>query len=439
MNLKSIPNIGNTYIEYVSAIAYLICKNRREFELILKDDDITGIVKYIDYEISLIRQKEKSDILFINVDFIMIANKENYVMLKQIMEEIKELIVVLKEESASIADGFEYIITNAAQNSELTSKNGRFYTPKQVIKTMVEILDIKKNGVIYNPACSTGNFLVESMKYIKSRIPEEEKINDGMYAFGEEENLSNYNICMTNLYLNNISNKKISESAFDEIPKADYVIANPPFDLGKEYNEKIGQQMYINNRIIPKTSTYVKFIIRMLENADERGKIATILPQGFLFKGNIVEKDLRRELIERQYIDAIIRLPEKLFFDTSIPVIILIMNKARMNKDVLFIDASEEYSRKRKTNILTEENTQKIVKTYRRREEIQNYSYIATVEEIRKNNYNLNINNYIKIKEEKQIIDIESKQTRVYELEKKRNNIQTKLEELLEEIKKESK
>jgi len=177
----------------------------------------------------------------------------------------------------------------------------------------------------------------------------------------------------------------------------------------------------------------------MLENADERGKIATILPQGFLFKGNIVEKDLRRELIERQYIDAIIRLPEKLFFDTSIPVIILIMNKARMNKDVLFIDASEEYSRKRKTNILTEENTQKIVKTYRRREEIQNYSYIATVEEIRKNNYNLNINNYIKIKEEKQIIDIESKQTRVYELEKKRNNIQTKLEELLEEIKKESK
>jgi len=243
MNLKSIPNIGNTYIEYVSAIAYLICKNRREFELILKDDDITGIVKYIDYEISLIRQKEKSDILFINVDFIMIANKENYVMLKQIMEEIKELIVVLKEESASIADGFEYIITNAAQNSELTSKNGRFYTPKQVIKTMVEILDIKKNGVIYNPACSTGNFLVESMKYIKSRIPEEEKINDGMYAFGEEENLSNYNICMTNLYLNNISNKKISESAFDEIPKADYVIANPPFDLGKEYNEKIGQQM----------------------------------------------------------------------------------------------------------------------------------------------------------------------------------------------------
>lgn len=303
--------------------------------------------------------------------------------------------------------------------------SGRFYTPKRIVNTMVNILDMEKNSSVYNPACFSGDFIIESLR---------DKGKD-IYAFGEEENISNYNICMTNLFLHNIKNARISENGLSEIPKVDYAIANPPFELYGKGDIKLTDAMYDEYGVTSNTSTYVKFIIKMLNNIGPRGKMSIVLPQGFLFKQNTVEKNLRKKLIENRYIDAIIMLPEKMFDTTKIPVIVLVVNKQKKNRDVLFIDASHEYKAKRKTNSLTEENQRKIIDTYMRREVIKNYSCRVALEEIKENDYNLNINNYMTHQKEKVNMDCTEKEIIVWKLEDKRARIQCEIRQAIKEIK----
>lgn len=425
MDLKAIPNIGNSYMEYMSALIYVIYENMQKIDEILETRDIVYLIKSIEQKLYIIREKDPSRRLFKNIRFLELVNTENYMTLKNVIAELRRLILELKGSKKVLAESFEYIIMQAAQNSELTSKSKTFYTPKGLVKTMVKLLDIKSNCAIYNPACATGNFIIESVKN-----------NHHVYVFGEEEDISNYNICMTNLWLHDIYDKVINEDGLQKIPEVDYAIANPPFELQRLDDPEIIQNRYLYNYITSKTNTYVKYIIKMLNNIHELyGKMAIILPQGFLFKQIAIESILRRELIEKNYIDAIIRLPEKMFYNTKIPVIILLIDKAKRADEVLFIDASNEYHSKRKINILTVEDQEKIVDIYRNRYQIQNYSYLATFEEIKKNKFNLNIDNYIRIQRKEEIINKVDLEEKVYNLEREKYNIQQKIREIIDDIK----
>ena len=172
----------------------------------------------------------------------------------------------------------------------------------------------------------------------------------------------------------------------------------------------------------------------MLESIHSKGKMAIILPHGFLFKKTKIESYIRQKLVEENYIDAIISLPGKLFYTTKIPVVILVINKAKKNKEILFIDASKEYESKRKTNILTVENQEKIQNTYKNYEEITNYSYVVKIEEIKKNNYDLSINNYVKIQNKMTNIDVDQLEKNIKFLEHKREKIQKEIRNLLNNI-----
>lgn len=420
--LKSIPSIGNDYMEYISAIIYVIYENNIMLQDVLKNKRDDDIINVIESGLNNIRKKENSKKLFSNVNLYRIFYSESKETLKYVIIALSELIAKLEDlegkSKTKLAIAFEYLIMKAAQDSEISFKNGEFYTPKGVVKTMVNLLNMKSNMAIYNPSCGVGNFITEAAKCTE------------IYAFGEESNISNYNICITNLWLHDVYNKRIKEDNYEKFQKVDFVIANPPFVSNLEEDIDF-QDIYYKYDINQSASSYIKFIVKMIECVHKEGKIAVVVPQGFLFK-RTAEARLRRLLLEKNYIDAIIELPEKLFYNTKISVVILIIDKARKGKErIIFINASKEYTSKRKTNILTVENQEKIVNTYKNYEEIGNYSHIATLEEIQNNNYDLSISKYVKSRGKVEHINQREVKAKIYELEEQKREIQKEIENLM--------
>lgn len=416
MQLKSIDTIGLNYMEYLAALIYAIYGIEQEPNNFLLVKELIYTVQILDEQLYKIRKAERSEKLFINIKFREVIKNENYLIFKNCVLKMEELVKNTKEYGKKlIAEAFEYEISKAAQNNEISFQNTEYYTPNEVVKTMIELLPIRNNSSIYNPACGVGNFLVESAKL------------GNIYAFGDENNISNYNICMANLWLHKIENKKIDDIKIDKMPKVDYVVANPPFAINnmqkdnKELNHMLNRYGVSEN-----ASSYSKFIVKMLESVHEGGKISVILPHGFLFKKTISEHNLRRYLVENGYIEAIIALPEKMFNGTKIPVIILVLQKKHRESDILYIDASKEYIKGRKLNSLSEENQSKIIETYENKSEIPNYSIKVGAEIIRKNDYNLNIKKYLKSPKEEKSVNIKNEKQELQRLEEEREVIERK-------------
>lgn len=416
MQLKSIDTIGLNYMEYLAALIYAIYGIEQEPNNFLLVKELIYTVQILDEQLYKIRKAERSEKLFINIKFREVIKNENYLIFKNCVLKMEELVKNTKEYGKKlIAEAFEYEISKAAQNNEISFQNTEYYTPNEVVKTMIELLPIRNNSSIYNPACGVGNFLVESAKL------------GNIYAFGDENNISNYNICMANLWLHKIENKKIDDIKIDKMPKVDYVVANPPFAINnmqkdnKELNHMLNRYGVSEN-----ASSYSKFIVKMLESVHEGGKISVILPHGFLFKKTISEHNLRRYLVENGYIEAIIALPEKMFNGTKIPVIILVLQKKHRESDILYIDASKEYIKGRKLNSLSEENQSKIIETYENKSEIPNYSIKVGAEIIRKNDYNLNIKKYLKSPKKEKSVNIKNEKQELQRLEEEREVIERK-------------
>lgn len=426
--LKTISNINTDYIEYMSALIYVIYENREDFKNILKNgiENMNDILQEIDNILYFIRTKEESERLFINLRFTETINREDYIIFKEVLDRLSKLIIKIENlvdnSKKILAQAFEYIIMIAAQNNEISIKNGEFYTPQIIVQTMVKLLDIKPNMAIYNPACGTGNFITESAKCCSE-----------IFAFGEETDISKYNICITNLWLHDIYNTRIKEHSEEPIQIIDLAIGNPPFVDNKSYVETNGKidRIYYKYGISSKSSSYIRYLSIMIESIHKKGKMAIILPHGFLFKKTKVDYYLRRDLIKKQFIDSIIALPEKLFYNTKIPVVIVIIDKAKIGGEILFIDSSKEYRSERKMNFLSVENQNKILQTYRNRKEIINYSYIAKLEEIEENDYDLDIKKYVKIKNKVEDINQEELEEKVYRLEQKRKRVQDQIHELI--------
>lgn len=423
IQLSYIPNIGNNYIEYISALIYVIYENIDEIQKIIKQDSVSYTLEYIDKQLENIREKEKSEVLFKNIKFSKIINKIYYITIEKIINSINDLIssqINMEMPKKILAEAFEYIIMKSEQDNDNISGNEVFYTPKGLVKTMTKLLNIENNKGIYNPACGTGNFIVESAKLAN------------IYAFGEEKSIRNYNICMTNLWIHDINNKLIKQDTLEEIPQVRYAIANPPFK--EDIKGSIQKELYGDYYITPNADSYIKFLIKMINTIDENGRMAIILPQGFLFKKTNTEYELRKKLIEKKYIDSIIELPEKLFYRTKTPAIILIIDKAKKSNDILFIDASKEYESKRKTNILTEKNQEKIINIQNKRETIENFSYVSSIREVIENNYDLSVKRYIQVKSKIKQIDREETEMQIRRLENQIYEAQYKIKKAIEKM-----
>lgn len=395
--------------------------------------------------------KAKLENVFRNIDFnsepALGQTKERNRRLKTLLEDFADKRLDLRPSHLDhrdiIGDVYEYLIGEFAAGAG--KKAGEFYTPPEVSTLLAKLLNPKEGDRICDPACGSGSLLIKVGREVGS---------NNFALFGQESNGSTWSLCRMNMFLHSmdsariewcdtINNPKLIEE--DELMRFNIVVANPPFSLDKWGHENAGHDPYHRfwRGIPPKSRGDYAFISHMVEIALEgEGKVGVIVPHGVLFRGG-AEGVIRRSLVEDNLLEAVIGLPAQLFYGTGIPAAILIFNKGRKpwkdaeskrDKHVLFIDASREYEDGKKQNRLRDEDIEKIVSTFREFREVEKYSHVATLEEIREAEFNLNIPRYVDTFEEEEEIDIPAVQKEIQEIEAELAQTQKELNQYLKEL-----
>ena len=330
---------------------------------------------------------------------------------------------------------YEYLLEQFADSAG--KKAGEFFTPREVVKLLVEILAPAENMTICDPTCGSGGMLIWSRQYVQEHEGNPKNIS----LYGQERNYGNYGMCKINMILHGIENFKIVHGNTLTTPLLveggklmtfDRVVANFPFSMNWD-NSLAAKDEYgrFSFGIPPKKNKAdFAFIQHMYSSLNEKGKAAIVCSQGILFRGN-VEGKIRKNFVEKDTIEAVVALPSNLFFGTGIPACILILNNAKPKKrknKILFIYAANDYLDLKKRDILRDQDIKKIISAYEKFDDIDRYCHIADKEEIIENEYNLNIPRYVDISKPEEEIDIQT----AYDELKKINSEQERLKKLVE-------
>ena len=335
------------------------------------------------------------------------TNKDKNKLISKILLHLNDIDFQLDNaESDILGDAYEYLIAQFA--SSAGKKAGEFYTPQEVSKILSKIVSLDKTRLrnVYDPTCGSGSLLL--------RVAKETDVED---FYGQELNQTTYNLARMNMILHDVKYDDFEIKQGDSIEdpqhmdkKFEAIVANPPFSAKWSSDKSFldDERFSGYGKLAPKSKADYAFVQHMIYHLDENGTMGIVLPHGVLFRGAAEEK-IRRYLIEeKNYLDAVIGLPANIFYGTSIPTVILIFKKCREDDDgILFIDASQEFEKVKNQNKLREEDSEKIVNTYKNREEIDKYSHVATMDEIRENDFNLNIPRYVDTFEEEAPIDLD--------------------------------
>lgn len=386
--------------------------------------------------------KSKLENVFRNIDFNSESNlgqtKERNARLKHLIEDFADAKLDLRPsvigEHDVIGNTYMYLISRFASDSG--KKGGEFYTPTEVAVLLARLVQPKDGDRICDPACGSASLLIRCANQIGSN-------NYSLY--GQESNGSTWALAKMNVFLNEkdnariewgdtLGNPKLIEK--DQLMKFDVVVANPPFSLDKWGYEEAGSDRFrrFHRGLPPKSKGDYAFISHMVETAVESGgRVGVIVPHGVLFRG-AAEGRIRQQFIDENLLDAVIGLPSNLFFGTGIPAAILIFKKGRKNSNVLFIDASREYEDCKNQNRLRKQDLDKIYTTYVQRKTVEKYAYVASPEEIKENDYNLNIPRYVDTFEEEQEIDIPAVQKEIEGLEAELVQVRQQMSKYLKEL-----
>lgn len=330
---------------------------------------------------------------------------------QSIADVMKELSYLdIAHEGDMLGDAYEYLLGQFASTSG--KKAGEFYTPQPVSELMTRIVvhgrEDKKGFTVYDAAMGSGSLLLNVKKYSN----EEGTIS----YFGQELNTSTYNLARMNMILHgvDIANQHLHNAdtldqdwPTDEPTNFDAVLMNPPYSAKWTADKGFLDDPRFSTYgvLAPKSKADFAFLLHGYYHLKDTGVMAIVLPHGVLFRGN-AEGKIRKILLDNGAIDAVIGLPANIFFNTSIPTTIVVLRKNRSTKDVLFIDASKEFEKGRNQNILKSEHIDKMLDTYIKREDVDKYAHVASFDEIKENDYNLNIPRYVDTFEEEEPIDI---------------------------------
>lgn len=422
-DFKNKTNMNTDYMEYISALLYLRYYDNgrgRNFQELYKEKENFYINTKIDDAINKMRQRVRDEKLFSDIQF------KNIVFYRKLGERniltvaIDQIDILSKKYSKmDMAKAYEFAIKQSAIHGDIKRTEEIFYTPEEIVNIMVKMLVEKENAKVYDPVYGSGNFL---MKAIEQRNAE---------IFGKEENIEYYSIFKTRILLNETENKEISKQETIKIEnmKFDYGLLNPPFSQ-RNWREGIEDTAIFEEYGLSENAVGdYAYVLRTLGKLKDNGKMAVVLPHGVLFREN--EKKVRQTLIEKNEMEAIIGLPENLFYDTRIPVIILILAKGRKKDTVLFIDASNEFKSEKSNNVLTNEYQNKIINVYQNSKEIEGYSRVVNRKEIKENDFNLSIKKYIRKKRERKNIEEPKLMKQLKDLENEKDILEENIKDIL--------
>ena len=343
-----------------------------------------------------------------------------------------------------LGNAYMYLIERFG--SDAGKKAGEFYTPKVLSSLLAKLAMPKPGDRICDPACGSGGLLLLAGEEVQKQVS-----ND--YAlYGQEKTGATYNLARMNMFLHGqdyariewgdtLNNPMLVEN--DHLMQFDIIVANPPFSLDKWGEKHLENDIYhrFDRDMPPASKGDYAFISHMVATAKPKsGRVAVIVPHGVLFRGGS-EGRIRQAFIEENILDAVIGLPANLFLNVGIPVAFLIFDKSREKgganenrKDILFIDASKEFVPGKKQNSLSEDHIKKIVNTYKNRQEIEKYSHLATFDEIKENDFNLNIPRYVDTFEEEEEIDLAKVKADITKAESELAEVQEKMKKYLEEL-----
>ena len=305
------------------------------------------------------------------------------------------------EKPDMLGTAYEYLIKMFADSAG--KKGGEFYTPSEVVRLLVNILKSQEGMRVYDPTIGSGGMLIQT----KSYVAENGQNSSNLSLFGQEMNLNTWAICKMNMFLHNVYNADIRKGDTirdpqhikgGELMTFDRVIANPPFSLkgwgkGTAENDPYGRFPYGTP---PKDAGDLAFVQHMISSVNAEGMMGVVMPHGILFRGSS-EKEIRKGILEDDFLEAVIGLPSNLFYGTDISACLLIINKkksADRKGKVIFINGELEYEDGKNQNKLRQEDINKISATYENYEELKRYSKVVELEEIKENDYNLNIKKY---------------------------------------------
>lgn len=392
--------------------------------------------------------KVKLEGVFRNIDFNSEANlgriKDRNRRLKLLLEDFNKPQLDMRPSRVSedvIGNTYIYLIERFASDSG--KKAGEFYTPHKVSELVAKLAAPKPGDRVCDPACGSGGLLIEAAREIGNRN----------YAlFGMEVNGSTWALARMNMFLHGADSARIewcntlTAPALvenDRLMKFNIVVANPPFSLdkwgaGEAENDRFNRFW---RGVPPKSKGDWAFISHMVEAALEKeGRVAVVAPHGVLFRG-AAEGRIRRKMIEENLLDAVVGLPGNLFPTTSIPVAILVFDRSREKgganqdrRDIIFVDASREYLPGKNQNALSDEHIKKIVEAVKARRNMDKYAHLTSFEDIRGNDFNLNIPRYVDTFEEEEEIDIDAVQREIDRLEAELAEVRAQMTEKLKEI-----
>jgi type I restriction enzyme M protein len=341
-----------------------------------------------------------------------------------------------------LGDAYMYLIKKFADDGG--QKGGEFYTPKEIKDVMVRLLKPHEGTSIYDPCAGSGGFLISAIEYVKNTQKQNHR---NLQIFGQEINLTTWAIAKLNMLLHDLSGATIWKGDTIRNPKNtegsilktfDMVLSNPPFSLknwGREVAEKNDYNRF-NYGVAPTSYGDLAFVQHMLASLNSKGIMATVVPHGILFRGG-EEGKIRKGLLEDDLFEAVIGFPQNLFYGASIPASVIILNKNKPEHKkgkVLFIEASQGFIKDGNKNKLREEDIQAIVGAYEAFADKEKYAKLATLEDIKKNDYNLNITRYVDTSEEEEEIDIAEVIGRISEREQELAESKEKLNAFLEQL-----
>ncbi|MGE4342012.1 MAG: type I restriction-modification system subunit M [Bacilli bacterium] len=414
----------------------------------------SNIGEVINKALADIEEENKAKLrgVFRNIDFnseiVLGQTKDRNAMLKTLLEDFSKIDLspsrLIGEDV--IGNSYEYLIANFA--SDAGKKGGEFFTPSEVSELLSRLVKPQENDRIYDPTCGSGSLLIRAFNKVKSGKAQ---------IYGQERNGQTHSLCRMNMFLHQVDDAKIAwgdtianplHLEDDKLMKFQVIVANPPFSLDKwamgfagesngDFKMEAGLDPYKRFAwgVPPTSKGDYAFVLHMLNSLSEGGRMGVVLPHGVLFRGSS-EAKIRQKIVEMNLLDAVIGLPANLFFGVGIPAVILVFKQNRNRNDVLFIDASQDgmYEKGKNQNKLREEDLKRITDAYDKYETSDKFSYVSSVQEIKDNDFNLNIPRYVDTFEEEEIVDLDEVKENIAAIKEELAEVEAKMAKYLEEL-----